>query len=154
MFGPVRGVVRGTVAWISGYLLTWGLLAVGIVDSTMGVARTFLEAHTVVLGAGTDPITMVAVPALAVGGMGYRIGSDIGAGALGRLRSTLGALFGSRSNHTRTAVTAGVYLAIGYAVVAAVAAASVGTAVDETAVSSLVVALVVGVPTALAGVRS
>ncbi|WP_290816610.1 hypothetical protein [Halovivax sp.] len=153
MAGLVRGSIRGVVAWIGGYLLTLAVLVAGVVDAPDGAARTFLEAHTVLVGAGTDPVTMVAVPVVVLGAVGYRMGSGIESGLVGRLRSSVGSLLGSSTDRTRTAVEGAVYLAVGYAVVAAVAAAVVGTDVGETAVSSLLVALLVGVPAAFVGPR-
>ncbi len=153
MASLVRGVIRGIVAWIGGFLLTLGVVVAGIVDAPDGAARTFLEAHTILVGAGTDPIAMVAVPAVVLGGMGYRIGRGIESGLVGRLRSSVGSLLGSSSDHTRTAAKGGVYLAASYAIVATVAAAVVGAEVGEVAVSSLLVALLVAVPAALAGAR-
>lgn len=153
MASLVRGAIRGTVAWIAGYLLTLGVLVAGVVESPAGAARTFLEAHTIVVGAGTDPATMVAIPAVVLGGLGYRIGSGIGSGLLGRLRASAGSLLGKRSKHTRAAVKGGVFLAVSYAVVAAIAAAVVDVGIGEIAVSSFLVALIVGIPAALAGAR-
>lgn len=154
MFGPARGLIRGGIAWIGGYLLTLAVVVGGLVEAPDGTARTFLEAHTVVLGGGADPRALVGIPLVVLGLIGYRIGDGIGTGVVGRLRASLASVFGSGSNRRRAALVGVGYLAVGYALIVALASAVADVSIAETAVAGLVVAVLAGAAGALMGVQS
>lgn len=158
MFGRLLGVARGTVAWLVGYLLTLGLVAVGAVDGGSGVvgtaARTFLEAHVFPpADAGVEPLALAVLPLLAVGAVGYRTGARRQSGLLGRVRSLLAsARSDDRSRErVRFAVRTGLILAIGYALFTALVALALEIPVGTVAASAFLTALVVAVPAAFVG---
>ncbi|AGB14950.1 hypothetical protein Halru_0306 [Halovivax ruber XH-70] len=153
MFDIARGVIRGGFAVLGGYLCTLALVVGGLVEAPAGAAHALLDAHTIVLGSGTAPVTLVGVPLVVLGLAGYRIGNGVGTGVVGRLRASVTSLFGSNTNQTRGALVGVGYLALGYALSVALASAVVDVSIGETAVGAFVVAALAGAVGALVGVR-
>lgn len=151
MLDVLRGVIRGSVTWAIGYVLTALVVAVGIVGTTGGffggTARTYLAAHTL----SVDPAYLLLIPVAALALGGYRTGTSLRTGVAGRLRAAIQSVRGTERNRIRTAATAGGLLAVGYALVGAVVALSVGVSPGSAAVRSLVFGLVVAVPSAVLG---
>ncbi|WP_254861666.1 hypothetical protein [Halovivax gelatinilyticus] len=153
MFDLLRGLIRAAVAWIGGLLATIVVLASGLASSPESGLVTFLEAHAVVLGSESDPIWLAAIPAVAIGLVGFRTGSRLDTGPLGRLRASIASVLGHEERHRRAALQRALYLAVGYAGLVALSTALVGGAVGETALAALVIASICGTVGTLVGVR-
>ena len=149
--GAIRGVVRGGVAWLTGYVLTAVLAVVGVVETgsvVSGSARAYLAAHSIYpSGAGV----LIAVPVLALAVAGYRAGRALQTGVVGRLRSFVQSLRGAERQRALEAAISAAVLAGGYAAAAVAIALLVGYSAENAAVGSLVYGLVVGVPAAVVG---
>lgn len=156
MISRLWDVVRGTVAWTVGYLLTIGLVTLDVVGSGSGIlgeaASVFVAAHVVPpAAAGVDPIAVAAVPVVAVGVVGYRAGTRRETGVVGRLRSVIGSFRGGNVARVRSALRSGVSIAGGYALVTTVVAVVLEMAVVTVAVSAFLTALIVAVPATYLG---
>ena len=148
MLELIKGVVRGAVAWLVGWLLTVVAGLAGLVDGGVGgAAATYVGAHAV----PPRPVITVAIPVVAVGVAGLRAGRSTRTGVTGRLRSLVQSVRGTERNRAKTATVAGGLLAAGYAVVGTVVAVVAGGSAATALVGGLVCGLVVGVPTAVAG---
>lgn len=152
----IRGFLRGWTAWVLGYVATLIFVVGGAVETSGGAfggaASAFVDAHRFVLGDVVDPAFLIAVPIAAVGLTGYRAGRGLTSGLTGRLRSFVRSVTGSDGSRIPQAVRAAVYVAGAYALVASIAALLIGASVGETALTSLLFGLVVGVPAAIVGV--
>jgi hypothetical protein len=148
MLGLLRGVVRGAVVWLVGWLLTLVAGLADIVDGGVGgAAVAYVGAHAV----PPRPAVAVAIPVVAVGVAGLRAGRSTRTGVTGRLRSLVQSVRGTERNRAKTAAVAGGLLAAGYALVGTVVAVVAGGSAATALVGGLVYGLVVGVPTAVAG---
>lgn len=152
MFGPVRGVVRGAVAWLLGWVVTLVAASIGLLESDgsiAGAARAYVDAHAVP-PAATGGLLVVVV---AVGVAGLRAGRSTRSGVTGRIRSFVRSVRGSELKRARAAAVAGALLAVGYAVVGLAVAAAVDATPAAALVGGLLYGLVVGVPAAVVGAR-
>lgn len=152
MLRLLRGLARGSVAWVAGYLVTMLLLIADLAGAGSKPLRDagplYLEAHA--LGVSVDPRYVVAVPVVVLAIVGYQTGASLRKGLTGRLRSVARSVRGTDRGRLRRAATAAGWLAVGYAIVSTVAALLVGGPVDA-AVGAFVYALVVGTPAPAVG---
>lgn len=152
--GRIRGLVRGSVAWMVGYGLTLVLVVVGLVDRSggafRGAADAYIAAHGF-SGSGGAPLFLVAVPILVVGAAGYRAGRVLQTGLSGRLRAFVQSLLRANQYRIWQAATAAVLLATGYTLAAGFVAWFVETALVDAIVGSLLTSVVIGVPSAIVG---
>lgn len=156
MFGRLWGLVRGTVAWLVGYLLTLLLAAVGVVETETGLlgeaAGAFVHAHVMPPGAASaDPLVLAGVPVLALGAIGYRAGTRRQSGVVGRVRSFLASLRDDDRSRARAALRSGVTIAVGYGLLTAVVALALQLSAGTIAVSAFLTGVVVAVPAAYVG---
>lgn len=156
MISTLRGVVRGTVAWTVGFLLMTGLVVAGVAESGSGIVgaavSAFVTAHVLPPAeASIEPLLLGVVPLVAVGAVGYRAGVRRQSGVLSRLRSALPVGDGSDSSRSRYALRSGGTLAVGYALVTAVAALAIDASVGPVAASAFLTALLAAVPAAFVG---
>ncbi len=145
MLELLRGVVRGAVAWVLGWLLTFGSGLAGLSaagDGVSGAANAYIRAHSV--PPTLDVGLLIVVVAVAVAGV--RAGRSTRSGVAGRIRSMVQSIRGTELNRARTAAVAGAFVAVGYAVIAAAVALWLGTSAATALVGGLVYGLAVGVP--------
>lgn len=152
--GRVRGLVRGSAAWVFGYGLTLVLVVVGLVDRSggafRGAADAYIAAHGF-FGSGRAPLFLVAVPILVLGVAGYRAGRTLRSGLSGRLRAFVQSLLRANQYRIWQAATAAVLLAAGYTLAAVFVALFVETGLADAVVGSLLAGLVIGIPSAIVG---
>lgn len=156
MIGRLWGLVRGTVAWVVGYLMTLLLAAVGVVETDAGLlgnaAEAFVTAHVAPPAeASVEPFALAAVPVLAVGAIGYRAGARRQSGVVARIRSFLASLRDEERSRLRAALQSGGSIALGYALVAGVVALGLQLSVATVVASAFVTATVVAIPAAYVG---
>jgi len=149
MLGLLRGVVRGAVAWFLGWVLTLVAAFAGVLDGAgvAGSAVTYVRTHAVPPSASVG----VLIPVLAVGVAGLRAGRSTRTGVTGRVRSFVQSVRGTERNRAGSAAVAGGLLAVGYAAVGLVVALVLGGPTASALVGGLVYGLAVGVPTAVVG---
>lgn len=149
MLGLLRGVVRGGVAWLLGWLLTLAAGVAGLLAGGGGLesaATTYVRAHTV--PPTLDPELAAVVVAVAVGGV--RAGRTTRSGVTGRIRAAVQSVRGTELNRARSAAVAGAFLAVGYAVVGVTVGLWLETQAATALVGGLVYGLAVGVPASVA----
>lgn len=152
--GRIRGLVRGSVAWVIGYGLTLVFVLVGLVDRPGGVFRAAADAYIAAHGfpgASRAPVFLVAVPILVIGAAGYRAGRGLRTGITGRLRAFVQSLRGAGRHRIWQAVAAAVLLAGGYTLAAAIVALLVEAALVGAIAAALLISLVIGIPAATVG---
>lgn len=149
MLGLLRGVVRGAVAWFLGWVVTLVAAFAGVLDGAgvAGAAVTYVRTHAVPPSASVE----VLIPVLAVGIAGLRAGRSTRTGVTGRIRSFVQSVRGTERNRAGTAAVAGGLLAVGYAAVGLVVALVLGGPTASALVGGLVYGLAIGVPTAVVG---
>jgi hypothetical protein len=149
LLGLLGGVVRGAVAWLLGWVLTLAAAVAGILGGPgiAGSAVTYVRTHAVPPSASVG----VLIPVLAVGITDLRAGRNTRTGVTGRIRSSVQSVRGTERNRAGTAAVAGGLLAVGYAAVGLVVALVLGGPTASALVGSLVYGIAIGVPTAVVG---
>ena len=151
MLGLLRGLVRGAVAWLVGFVLTLMAGVAGLYGTGgfSGTATAYLRAHAV--PPALDVGLLVAVIAVAVGGA--RAGRMTRSGVAGRIRAAVESIRGTEHARLRAAAVAGAFVALGYAAAGLVVGLWVGRHAATALVGGLVYGLLVGVPTAVVAAR-
>lgn len=152
LLGRVWTALRGTVAWLGGYVVTLLLVLAGVAEGAGpldGAARTFLAANAVPLGGADVPTWLVVVPVAVLALAGLQAGRATRRGIIGRLRGALAAVSPSGRSASRRAAVVGALLAAGYALTGTVVAVLVGSGAGGALVSGLLLGLVVAVPAAV-----
>lgn len=156
VFGRVLELLRGSVAWAFGYGVTFLLVVTGIVDqpgrTVRAAADAYMAAHRLPpFDSIGVPLYLVAVPVVILGLAGYHAGHTLQTGVGGRLRSFVQSALRTERYRLWQALLSGVFLAVGYTITAAAVAYVLEAALLPLIVGSLVVSLVIAVPTAVLG---
>lgn len=150
----VTGTVRGVTAWAVGYLVVALLLALDIVNGT-GILKTaaeiYINAHTV--PGITGPFEwIVLVPIVIIGIVGFRLGSSVGRGLIGRTKALIAGRGDSRPYRFKKAGKQLTIFGIGYLLATLIVGTLAGVEAQSGLVNAAILVLVVGAPVVVVGI--